>query len=67
MCPCPRAYHFKGTAGWHHVTVFVGPPGYCPKKPTLEQMTNMSMYCPHTQGQLTCNTCLRHTFHPYTF
>jgi hypothetical protein len=49
---------------WGNTLVHVGPPGYYPKRPTQIQMTNMAAYCPHTQGDLTCGTCLRHTFHP---
>jgi len=60
--PYPRLWNIKMQAGWTKVTVYVGPPAYYPKKPTQEQMTNISAYCPHTQGDLTCNTCLRHTF-----
>jgi hypothetical protein len=62
--PYPGTWDIKMEAGWVKATVFVGPPAYNPKKPTQQQMTNMEMYCPHVQGDLTCNTCLRHTFRP---
>jgi hypothetical protein len=52
------------TQGWHHVTVFVGPPAYYPKRRTPEQLQAMQMTCPHDPAQLTCQTCHRHDFYP---
>lgn len=52
----------NGKRQWVSVVVHVGPPGYCPKKPRPDQWQNMFMRCPHHQGDLTCNTCLRHSF-----
>lgn len=59
-------YH-SNTHGWRNVEVFVGPPGYYPKKPTPLQWEDIQRVCPHTQTDLTCNTCLRHTFRPREF
>lgn len=66
--PYPREAYWRDVRNdrWVRMTVFVGPPAYYPKKPSREQMTNMAAHCPHTQGNLTCNHCLRHSFHPYT-
>lgn len=60
--PLPNTYHFKAENGWHHATVFVGPPAYYPKKPSDLQWVNIRMICPHNPPQLTCNTCRRHEF-----
>src|SRR4051812_9763921 len=61
--PFPNEWSYLSSLrGWMNVTVYCGPGAWFPKKPTQEQMTNMVAYCPHTQGDLTCNTCLRHTF-----
>lgn len=62
--PLPNAWNIKREAGWVRITVHVGPPGYFPKKPTYDESVNMRMTCPHKQIDLTCNTCLRHTFRP---
>lgn len=64
--PLPTTYNILTSSfGWLNAPVFVGPPGYYPRKPTQAQMTNMEAYCPHTQGGLACGYCLHHTFHPY--
>lgn len=62
--PLPTTFNYKGETGWHHVTVYVGPPGYLPKKPNDSQWNSMLMVCPHEQMSSTCNTCFRHIFHP---
>jgi len=63
--PLPNAWGIKTQAGWKQQVVWVGPPGYHPYKPDKTQWENMRMDCPHEQADLTCNTCLRHTFRPY--
>lgn len=59
--PVTRNFH-SNTHGWLSRPVYVGPGAWLPKKPTQAQMTNMQANCPHTQGDLVCNGCLRHTF-----
>lgn len=44
--------------------VYVGPPAYYPRKPLEHEQAAMNRQCPHTQMDLTCNTCLRHMFRP---
>jgi hypothetical protein len=62
--PYPQERYWKQDNGWAHVKVWVGPPGYNPKKPNDDQWNSMRMVCPHEQMDLTCNTCLRHMFRP---
>jgi hypothetical protein len=62
--PLPTSYNVKSSAGWRSQVVFCGPPGYLPRKPTKDQWEAMERECVHTQADLTCNTCLRHVFHP---
>jgi hypothetical protein len=62
--PYPWERWWRQNNQWIRMRVHVGPPAYYPAKPTQEQMTNMEMHCPHEQMDLTCNTCLRHTFRP---
>lgn len=60
----PQPVWWRQDDAWARCLVFIGPPAYYPKKPTAEQLAVMNMRCPHTQGDFTCNTCLRHTFRP---
>lgn len=62
--PLPTSYNILTQAGWINQSVFTGPPGYNPRKPTPEQWDSMRMVCPHNPSQLTCNTCRRHEFRP---
>lgn len=68
--PYPAPAYFQtgppvnGRKQWGTTTVFVGPPAYYPKGPSIVELANMQMQCPHTQTDLTCNTCLRHMFRP---
>lgn len=61
----PTVYNILSSRrGWVSQRVHVGPPAYYPRKPTYNQAVIMNMRCPHDQMDLTCSTCLRHTFHP---
>lgn len=62
--PLPNSYNIMTQAGWLRSTVFVGPPAWCPKKPTPDQWQQIRMVCLHTQKDLTCQTCHRHDFYP---
>jgi hypothetical protein len=60
----PNTWNMKSESGWRSQVVWVGPPGYYPKKPNRSEWDQVRMICPHEQMDLTCNTCLRHTFRP---
>lgn len=60
----PQPVYWRQHDVWARCLVFIGPPAYFPKKPTVDQWKAMRMTCPHDQGDLTCNTCQRHTFRP---
>lgn len=63
--PLPNSWrYFTSTLNWVHVTVYCGPGAWLPKKPTYDEWEAMKRECPHPQMDLTCNTCLRHTFRP---
>lgn len=63
--PFPEAWWIKtSTHGWVNVEVFCGPGAWEPRSPTPDQWSDMRLTCPHVQIDLTCNFCLRHTFHP---
>lgn len=63
--PFPNAWNYLSSRrGWVSAMVHCGPSAWLPKKPTPDHLTDMSGHCPHEQIDLTCNYCLRHTFHP---
>lgn len=63
--PLPNTWNYLSSRfGWVRQIVHVGPPGYYPPKPKADEWQSMQRHCPHTQMDLTCNTCLRHTFRP---
>lgn len=62
--PLPQSWSVKSQAGWRDQVVWIGPPGYYPKRPVPSEWSQMALACPHEQLDLTCNYCLRHTFHP---
>jgi hypothetical protein len=59
-----RVRYQTGDQKWVSVWVYCGPPAYYPAKPTPRQWEQMRMNCPHTQLDLLCDMCLRHTFRP---
>jgi len=60
----PNTWNVKNQSGWRSQVVWVGPPGYHPYKPSSAEWEAMRRMCSHTQMDLTCNTCFRHTFRP---
>lgn len=63
--PLPDKFWFKVRDKWQSAIVHIGPPAWYPKRPDYRQWEAMRMECPHHQADLTCNTCLRHTFRPW--
>lgn len=49
---------------YFNAVVHIGPAAFFPYRPDHDQMRDMRATCAHSQMDLTCNTCLRHTFHP---
>lgn len=63
--PFPFEWSFLSSIrGWVTSTVRCGPGAWLPKKPTPDHLTDMQRHCPHPQMDMTCDYCLRHTFHP---
>jgi hypothetical protein len=64
--PFPNTWNYhSNTHGWVNATVHCGPLAWEPKRPMPSHWSQMALVCPHEQLDLTCNFCLRHTFHPY--
>lgn len=69
--PYGREFFFQigppvnGHKQWGRAWVHCGPPGFYPKRPLANEWAQIQMECPHEQADLTCNTCLRHTFRPH--
>ncbi len=60
--PQPVFWREEDLPTWARCLVFIGPPGYYPKRPSPLQWADMEAFCPHDPPQLTCNRCRRHEF-----
>lgn len=61
----PGSFNYQTSPGvWHRAWVYCGPSAFYPKRPSDAQWQTIRMSCVHVQADLTCDTCLRHTFRP---